>query len=407
MLFLLVGAVAAQQVPPGMPPPGDMRPPPTPSGAPPPPLGTPPPGMRPPPPPDTPPPPPPPPPPAPSELSAATATNTATGPQPATVPAQPTNGSNPSNAAATPADAVADPTSAPIPAEPAAAMPEINAPAAETVSIDRASARQPRVVATVDPAPARQPADIPAMARHEPSTRSLSWLLLATLAAALWAWWMSMRRNRALTGETMKLSRQQRMLESAHRHLKEKSQHLRQLSTQDPLTGVLNRLAFGTELRERLDHLARYNQPLNLIVFDLDHFKTINDRFGHSAGDRALKLVAGIVREHLVSDDLFGRFGGDEFMIACAGQSLSTGAALAESIRAALVERAPQAEPPLPGLSLSMGLAQANADNGYAAEALFEHADAALYEAKQRGRNNVVVAEAAMAAAPGAVPRHL
>lgn len=249
----------------------------------------------------------------------------------------------------------------------------------------------------------------PASARRGPSARSLSWLLLPILALVLWAWWLSLRRSRALAHEAAHLSRQQRVLESAHRQLKEKSQQLRQLSTQDPLTGVLNRLAFGTELRERLDHLARYNQPLNLIVFDLDHFKTINDKLGHSAGDRALTLVAGIVREHLVSDDLFGRFGGDEFMIACAGQPLATTTALAESIRAAVAERAPKADPPLPGLSLSMGVAQANGDSGYEADALFERADAALYEAKQRGRNNVVVADESVQPAPEAIAgaRHL
>jgi diguanylate cyclase (GGDEF)-like protein len=254
-----------------------------------------------------------------------------------------------------------------------------------------------------------KPLDAPSPVRGGPSARSLSWLLLPILALVLCAWWISLRRSRALAREAEHLARQQRVLESAHRHLKEKSQQLRRLSTQDPLTGVLNRLAFGTELRERLDHLAHYNQPLNLIVFDLDHFKTINDRLGHSAGDRALTLVAGIVREHLVSDDLFGRFGGDEFMIACAGQSLETAARLAESIRAAVEARAPRAEPPLPGLSLSMGVAQANGENGYAPDALFERADAALYEAKQRGRNNVVVADESVQAVPegAAVVRHL
>lgn len=241
------------------------------------------------------------------------------------------------------------------------------------------------------------------------SRRPLTWLLLPILAVVLFAWWITLRRSRALAEQTVHLSRQQRVLESAHRHLKEKSQQLRQLSTQDPLTGALNRLAFGTEMRERLDHLARYNQPLNLILFDLDHFKVINDRQGHTAGDRALLLVAGIVREHLVSDDLFGRFGGDEFMIACTGQALSTTTSLAESIRIAVEERAPGNDPPLPGLSLSIGVAQASVENGYDANALFERADAALYEAKQRGRNNVVVADAQLRPVPAhaAIVRHL
>ena len=276
----------------------------------------------------------------------------------------------------------------------------------EATGTPPASTVTPVAAAPATSAPQLSSAAAPVPDRPEAS-RSPGWLLLPALAMVLWAWWLSIRRNRRLAEEAAWLSRQQRALQSAHRHLKEKSRHLRELSTQDPLTGVLNRLAFATELRERLEHLARYGQPLNLIVFDLDHFKAINDRFGHTAGDRALMLVVGIVREHLVSDDLFGRFGGDEFMIACSGQPLATGQALADAIRAAVAERAPQADPPLPGLSLSMGVAQANGEHGYGAQHLFEQADAALYEAKQRGRNTVVVAQTTMESAPGATLRHL
>lgn len=322
----------------------------------------------------------------------------------ATGPAQPATTPSPDDAKAI---GTKESSGAPAPAESAWPPPDWGRPVAASVPTMKAAPPRAAPMAGA-PVKAVDPPS-PASARSGPSARSLSWLLLPILTFVLWAWWLSLRRSRALAHEAAHLSRQQRVLESAHRQLKEKSQQLRQLSTQDPLTGVLNRLAFGTELRERLDHLARYNQPLNLIVFDLDHFKAINDKLGHSAGDRALTLVAGIVREHLVSDDLFGRFGGDEFMIACAGQPLATTAALAESIRAAVAERAPKADPPLPGLSLSMGVARANGDSGYEAGALFERADAALYEAKQRGRNNVVVADESVQPVPEAIAgaRHL
>ncbi|MGH8078190.1 MAG: GGDEF domain-containing protein, partial [Lysobacter sp.] len=155
--------------------------------------------------------------------------------------------------------------------------------------------------------------------------------------------------------------------------------------------------------------LSRFSRPVNLIVFDLDHFKEINDRQGHLVGDSALKLVVGIVREHLVSADLFGRFGGDEFLIACVDQSLPACASLAETIRAAVEAQAPRHDPPLPGLTVSMGIAQANTDAGYSAEVLFARADAALYEAKRRGRNAVVVADESVDALPecGVAHRHL
>ena len=254
--------------------------------------------------------------------------------------------------------------------------------------------------ARIAPTPAR------ASASANPSPRPLPWLLLLALAGALLAWWASLRRSRQLREEAERLVRQQRFLKSAHSHLRQKSEQLQQLSMHDPLTGTLNRQAFAAELRERIDHLAKYNQPLSLIVFDLDHFKTINDGHGHLVGDAALALVVGVVREHLVSDDLFGRFGGDEFMIACAGQGAAHAAALAERLRAAVAERAPQAQPPIPGLTLSLGVAQADPDHGYHSDELFARADAALYAAKQGGRNRVV-ADAPAGAVAGAIRRHL
>ncbi|OOG64727.1 hypothetical protein B0E46_04765 [Rhodanobacter sp. B04] len=265
---------------------------------------------------------------------------------------------------------------------------------------------QPQDIAATADHPVAATADAPSPSPH---ANLLPWLLLLALAFVLLAWRASMRRGRQLAQETERLSRQQRYLKSAHTHLQQKSRQLQQLSMHDPLTGTLNRQAFAAELRERIDHLAKYNQPLTLIVFDLDHFKTINDRYGHLLGDAALNLVAGVVREHLVSDDLFGRFGGDEFMIACSGQNVLTTAVLAEKLRVAVATRAAEAQPPIPGLTLSLGLAQADPDNGYQPDELFGRADAALYSAKQRGRNSVVIAEAgqAEALAAGSVRRHL
>ena len=268
------------------------------------------------------------------------------------------------------------------------------------------------------PTPTAQPSDgsqagtspSPEMPPETPSSPLLTSFTLFGLAAILglmlFGWWNARRRSHALSLETQHLSRQQIQLKSAHMQLQAQSERLREQSILDPLTGVLNRQAFASELREMSGHLAQYNRPLNLLVFDLDHFKTINDRQGHLAGDAALKLVVGIVREHLVSADLFGRFGGDEFLIACADQPIASCRALAEQIREAVETRAKTHTPPLPGLSLSMGLAQADVDSGYNAEALFARADAALYEAKRRGRNCVVVADASLPEPPPTTSTH-
>jgi diguanylate cyclase (GGDEF)-like protein len=236
------------------------------------------------------------------------------------------------------------------------------------------------------------------------------WLWGMALVLAILAWWAAMRRSHQLDEETHRLTREQRRLKSAHTNLQQKSEQLERLSIHDPLTGTFNRTAFAAELRDRIEHLASFHRPLNLIVFDLDHFKDINDRHGHLTGDIALKLVVGVVREHLVSDDLFGRFGGDEFLIACADQTLEATGKLAEIIRAAVESRAQSQRPPIPLLTLSIGVAQANAECGYQPDELFSRADAALYEAKRRGRNNVVLADAELAtsmAAADASHRHL
>ena len=238
---------------------------------------------------------------------------------------------------------------------------------------------------------------------------TLAGLLTLALLAALLAWWTSMRRARQLGRQAERLARQQRFLKSAHGHLQQRSQQLQQLSMHDPLTGTLNRQAFAAELRERIEHLARYHQPLTLIMFDLDHFKTINDRHGHLLGDAALKRVVGVVREHLVSDDLFGRFGGDEFMIARSGHTPEATVVLAETLRAAVARPPAAGQSPIPALTLSMGLAQADAEHGYQPDELFARADAALYCAKQRGRNAVVVAAGDLPGMPAttAMRRHL
>ncbi len=314
-----------------------------------------------------------------------------------------------------------------------ATVPIVTAPAPERVASDpvRAAGSQPQPPTTalrVAPAPAasmpnpaasapmptRVAGALPAEAGAAPgsppeSRKAPTWPWLVLLAALAAAWWTAWRHSQRLKAETERLARQQRVLKSAHSHLQRKSEKLQHLSMHDPLTGTLNRQAFGAELRDRIDHLSKYGQPLSLIVFDLDHFKQINDRHGHLVGDAALALVVGVVREHLVSDDLFGRFGGDEFMIASPGQDAARTLALAETLRLAVAARAPHADPPVPGLTLSLGVAQADPDQGYQLDELFARADAALYVAKQRGRNHAVAADETMMAqrVPGTVRRHL
>ena len=235
------------------------------------------------------------------------------------------------------------------------------------------------------------------------------WLLAGACVLLLLAWRAAATRSRALADETERMARTQRALQSQHLQLKSKSEELRQLATNDPLTGILNRQAFSSDLRTALEHLQRFRRPLNLLLFDMDNFKQVNDGQGHLVGDQAIRMVVGVVQEHLDSDDLFGRFGGDEFMIAIADQPLDKVQALADAIRLGVVRAAAGHVPALGGLSLSIGIAQANEQHGYGAEALFQRADTALYAAKNGGRNRVVLAADDLAPPPilAAATRHL
>ena len=228
------------------------------------------------------------------------------------------------------------------------------------------------------------------------------WFMVVAVPVMLVLLSFAIKRMVGLEMEKSKLARRQRQLEVEQRNLRDQSQQLRHQATNDPLTGILNRRAFADEVRKLLDHLSRFGRPMDLIVFDLDHFKQINDQQGHLAGDIALKLVAGIVHKHLRSDDLFGRFGGDEFLIACADRSPEDTAQIAETIRRAVVDESALCKPPLPGLSLSMGIARATRESGYQIESLFARADTALYSAKRGGRNRVVVASEDLPKPPAA-----
>jgi diguanylate cyclase (GGDEF)-like protein len=277
-------------------------------------------------------------------------------------------------------------------------------PALEQSWRERADAYRERTagrLGAVPPSVAQTPsaADIPATVAAPPTdapppgsnpARWL-WLLLPVSLLMGWAWLRSQRHAEALRDEAERLARHKRQLSTANTALQQQASKLREQAVQDALTGAMTRPAFARQLEEVLLHASHYGKPVALMVFDLDHFKQINDTHGHLSGDAALKLVAGIVRESLASDDLFGRFGGDEFLIACTDHDRAAALALAEHIRTAVTTRAPAENPAFAALSLSIGVAIADGGAGYRSELLFHRADAALYAAKRAGRNRSVL----------------
>lgn len=163
------------------------------------------------------------------------------------------------------------------------------------------------------------------------------------------------------------------------------------LATTDELTQLHNRRAFMDRLAEQHREANRYNQPLSLILVDIDHFKQFNDIFGHVDGDAALKSVARIIAEEARDCDYVARYGGEEFTILCPQTTAQSAANLAERICGA-IEIAHWVRRPI---TASFGVAE-SAPYDQGGETLIQRADEALYRAKANGRNCVAVASSAV-----------
>ncbi len=158
---------------------------------------------------------------------------------------------------------------------------------------------------------------------------------------------------------------------------------LRRIADTDSLTQAASRASLEQRARLDIQRCRAHGEALTVIVFDIDHFKRINDDFGHALGDKALQHTCAIAQHALRPSDMLGRFGGDEFVALLPGNDHAAAAAIAERIRIHLHAS------PLNGqmLTASFGLAEMTPADSY--ESLFERADRALYRAKQEGRNRV------------------
>jgi diguanylate cyclase (GGDEF)-like protein len=191
--------------------------------------------------------------------------------------------------------------------------------------------------------------------------------------------------GRFVAGAQRKASDEKQRLEEL---VAERTAELERLATTDVLTGALNRRRIFELAAAELARAARYEQPICLAMLDLDHFKSINDRFGHAVGDEALRAVADVVRGQLRTVDLLGRYGGEELMVVLPQTAREAARVALERSRAAVA-----------AIRLSAASATVNVSGGVvevqrgeSLEAGLRRADAALYEAKRSGRNRLVVA---------------
>jgi diguanylate cyclase (GGDEF)-like protein len=165
---------------------------------------------------------------------------------------------------------------------------------------------------------------------------------------------------------------------------------LSKMSAADPLTGLANRRTFEEALRAQIAKAEASAQPLSLILIDIDHFKRVNDNFGHPAGDEVVKLVAQALRQQVREVDLVARVGGEEFCILCRDVPQNGAKALAERIRHFVENLEVQFSDKNIRVTISLGVATRSASDDLEAEELYKQADVRLYEAKRAGRNRVV-----------------
>jgi diguanylate cyclase (GGDEF)-like protein len=206
------------------------------------------------------------------------------------------------------------------------------------------------------------------------------------IAACVMGWALSVM----LWRKFCTLSLQQAQLEKANVELQTKQRELERLTRLDGLTGLFNRNTFVELTRQELDRAQRQGSDTALLLLDLDHFKRVNDTWGHPAGDAVLRNVAGVASRTVRSTDLVGRLGGEEFIVLLPSTSLEAARKIAEKLRQRL-EASPTPWAPSPvTLTASIGVSGTTALEKRNFDSLYTEADKALYLAKTRGRNRVM-----------------
>ena len=165
------------------------------------------------------------------------------------------------------------------------------------------------------------------------------------------------------------------------------AENLSKLAITDALTRIMNRRGITVSLLDAMAQSERYSAPLTVVMADIDHFKLVNDEYGHKAGDKVLAAAAGIFADALRMPDKVGRYGGEEFLMVLPHTTLAHGRKIAERIRAAAAAHKFDIGQKNVRLTVSLGLAQFR--KGEDLEQLISRVDKALYEAKAGGRNLV------------------
>jgi diguanylate cyclase (GGDEF)-like protein/PAS domain S-box-containing protein len=178
-------------------------------------------------------------------------------------------------------------------------------------------------------------------------------------------------------------------LETSRQEIEQQNKELEFLATRDPLTGCLNRRSFNDLCQKAFDHAKRNQKELSCMMVDIDHFKLVNDNYGHGVGDEVIKLIADVLHASTREEDIVGRYGGEEFCIITPNLSAEEAILVAERIRLKLKENSRKAFETGPHITGSLGVSSIK-DHAPDPSELINQADKALYVAKTSGRNRVV-----------------
>ena len=207
---------------------------------------------------------------------------------------------------------------------------------------------------------------------------------------------MARQREQSLTE---RLNKQLRQLEKVARisdryqnMMRDLNEALREASTHDALTGLGNRRLLVDRLKKEAERFIRYQRPFSIAMLDVDHFKSINDRYGHEVGDGALIELARVLDAEIRDSDLCGRWGGEEFLILLPETGTAEATLVMERVRSAVERLTIRVQDESVGMTVSIGIAQHSPNNSYSDT--ISQADHALLEAKRGGRNQLHTATA-------------
>lgn len=197
------------------------------------------------------------------------------------------------------------------------------------------------------------------------------------------------------------LNRMETEIQEAHQELEryaatlesqveERTRELKLLAITDSLTGIYTRRHFFALAEQSFSEARRLNHPFSIVIFDVDHFKTVNDRFGHAVGDQVLKQTVQIMKSHIRQMDILGRYGGEEFVIALPNAEIEESLQITKRIAATLREAQFEYDGQYFGITVSGGIAECNNAPNESLEDVLLKADKALYNAKGKGRDLVI-----------------